>query len=87
MKTKESFGKLKMSPSSNFCVKMAKDLKKTTFVSLHRPFHPFRGWFMKNSFLAVTYIVIGPYIPNFTFLDSVVLVCVAMSIRQSVSLL
>ena len=37
------------------------------------PFHSFREWFLKNTFLAFTYIVLGNYIPNFTFLASVVL--------------
>ena len=36
------------------------------------PFHPFGGWFLKNPFLVVTYIIIGTYIPNFTFLALVV---------------
>ena len=51
------------------------------------PFHPFRGWFRKNPFLADTNIVIGTYTPNFTFLAPVVSALRWSSVSQSVSLL
>ena len=41
-------------------------------LTLQPPFHPFRVWVLKKSFLVVTYIVIGIYTPNFMFLAPVV---------------
>ena len=45
----------------------------SALICQYPPIHSFRGWFQKNSFLVVIYIIIGTYIANFTFLASVVL--------------
>ena len=55
-----------------FFFKMTKEHQISNFLPLKPPFHPFRGWFRENPFLVITYIVIGTYIPNFTFLAPVV---------------
>ena len=52
------------------------------FLLLETPFHPSRGWFLKNPFLVVSYIMIGTYIPNFTFLAPVVSALRCSSVSQ-----
>ena len=56
-------------------------------MSLQPQFHPFRGWFLKTSFLAVSYIVLESYIPDFTFIASVVLALHLYVPSTSISLL
>ena len=61
---------------------MTKEHQKQCFWPFKPPFHPFRGWFLKNPFLVVTYITIGTYIPNFTFLAAVVSALRRSSVSQ-----
>ena len=51
---------------------MTKEHQISKFLPFKPPFHPFREWFMKNPFFVDTYIMIGTYTPNFTFLSPVV---------------
>ena len=70
---------------SIFFVKMTKEHQISKSLPFKPPFHPFRGWFRKNPFLADTYIVIGTYTPNFTFLPPVVSALRWSSVSKSVS--
>ena len=68
-----------------FFVKMTKEHQISNFLPFKPPFHPFRGWFRENPFLVNTYILIGTYMPNFTFLSPVVSALRWSSVSQSVS--
>ena len=89
VKTKNVLSNLEWVFSTFFFIKMTKEHQISKFSPLKPPFHPFRGWVLKNSFLVVTYIVIGIYTPNFTFLAPVVSALrwssVSQSVNQSVS--
>ena len=69
-----------------FFDKMKKEHQISNFLPFRPPFHPFRGWFRKNPFLVDTYILIGTYIPNFTFLALVVSALRWSSVSQSISI-
>ena len=57
---------------SNFFHQNDKRASEQCFLPFKPPFHPLRGLFMKNPFLVGSYIMIGTYISNFTFLSPVV---------------
>ena len=51
---------------------MTKEHQISKFLRFKPPYNAFRGWFRKNPFLVVAYVVIETYNPNSTFLASVV---------------